>query len=373
VRRSFKYGLYGAVLAGATIAATAAFAAPGSSDSGKSIRLVVDGQSSTIRTTAADVAGALRSAGYGVTSHDIVAPAPASVLRSGQTVVLNRARLLRLTVDGRPAAIWTTARTVDVALDDLGFAQTDYVSVSRSQRLPLGATSIALRSPKQVLVVHDGHTSHVTTTAATVSQLLTDMGLHVAPTDKLAPGLSAALVPNMKIVVKRVKTKTITKKQSVPFTVVHHSDHSMYSGNTSVLTPGKRGSEALTYLLIYVDGKVASKHLTHRQMITEPTPQVEKVGTKQRPAAKVPAASSSDSGLNWDAVAQCESGGNWSINTGNGFYGGLQFDYGTWLSNGGGKYAPRADLATRAEQIAIATKVYDARGSSPWPVCGANL
>jgi len=75
----------------------------------------------------------------------------------------------------------------------------------------------------------------------------------------------------------------------------------------------------------------------------------------------------------WDNVAQCESGGNWHINTGNGFYGGLQFDYGTWLSNGGGQYAPRADLASREQQIAIATKVYNARGSSPWPVCGANL
>jgi hypothetical protein len=77
--------------------------------------------------------------------------------------------------------------------------------------------------------------------------------------------------------------------------------------------------------------------------------------------------------LNWDAVAQCESGGNWSINTGNGFYGGLQFDYGTWLAYGGGSYAPRADLASRDAQIAVATRLYNARGSSPWPVCGQYL
>ncbi|MDT4979679.1 MAG: resuscitation-promoting factor RpfB, partial [Pseudonocardiales bacterium] len=81
----------------------------------------------------------------------------------------------------------------------------------------------------------------------------------------------------------------------------------------------------------------------------------------------------STGGLNWDAVAACESGGNWAINTGNGFYGGLQFDSGTWLSNGGGAYAPRADLASREQQIAVATRLYNARGSSPWPVCGANL
>jgi len=74
--------------------------------------------------------------------------------------------------------------------------------------------------------------------------------------------------------------------------------------------------------------------------------------------------------INWDAVARCESGGNWHINTGNGFYGGLQFDYGTWQSNGGGAYASRADLASREQQIDIANRVFAARGRSPWPVCG---
>jgi hypothetical protein len=78
-------------------------------------------------------------------------------------------------------------------------------------------------------------------------------------------------------------------------------------------------------------------------------------------------------GLNWDAVAACESGGNWHINTGNGVYGGLQFDSGTWLANGGGAYAGRADLASREQQIAVATRLYNARGSSPWPVCGQRL
>ena len=75
----------------------------------------------------------------------------------------------------------------------------------------------------------------------------------------------------------------------------------------------------------------------------------------------------------WDTVAQCESGGDWSINTGNGFYGGLQFDSGTWIGAGGGAYAQRADLASREQQIAIANKIADARGSSPWPVCGQYL
>jgi nucleoid-associated protein YgaU len=71
----------------------------------------------------------------------------------------------------------------------------------------------------------------------------------------------------------------------------------------------------------------------------------------------------------WDNVAQCESGGNWHINTGNGYYGGLQFTQGTWMNYGGGHYASRADLATREEQIYIANKVQNAQGWGAWPVC----
>ena len=74
--------------------------------------------------------------------------------------------------------------------------------------------------------------------------------------------------------------------------------------------------------------------------------------------------------VNWDAVAKCESGGNWSINTGNGYYGGLQFSRSTWTGNGGGKYASTANKATRAEQIAVAERVLKSQGIGAWPVCG---
>jgi LysM repeat protein len=75
-------------------------------------------------------------------------------------------------------------------------------------------------------------------------------------------------------------------------------------------------------------------------------------------------------GVNWDAIAQCESGGNWSINTGNGYYGGLQFSRSTWKAYGGGKYASTANKATRAEQIRIAEKVLKGQGIGAWPTCG---
>jgi LysM repeat protein len=87
----------------------------------------------------------------------------------------------------------------------------------------------------------------------------------------------------------------------------------------------------------------------------------------------VGAGSASASSTAWDRLAGCESGGNWHIDTGNGYYGGLQFADGTWDGNGGDKYASRADLASRAEQIVVAAKVLDSSGWSPWPACSSRL
>ena len=90
------------------------------------------------------------------------------------------------------------------------------------------------------------------------------------------------------------------------------------------------------------------------------------LGVMAAPATAAP-------GHDWSGVAQCESGGNWSINTGNGYYGGLQFSSPTWLGHGGGEFAPRADLATPAEQIAVAERVLLTQGVGAWPTCGRQL
>jgi LysM repeat protein len=86
----------------------------------------------------------------------------------------------------------------------------------------------------------------------------------------------------------------------------------------------------------------------------------------------VATAGSAHASTNWDAIAQCESGGNWSINTGNGFYGGLQFTSSTWAAYGGTAYASQANLASRDAQIAVAEKVLAGQGIGAWPVCGAR-
>jgi hypothetical protein len=91
------------------------------------------------------------------------------------------------------------------------------------------------------------------------------------------------------------------------------------------------------------------------------------------PPRPAPAGGTAGGDSVWDALAQCESGGNWAINSGNGYYGGLQFSHGTWHNYGGGEFADYAHEATREEQIIVAERLRAARGYAPWPACRAEL
>lgn len=375
MHRSLKYGLHGAVLAGLCVAATAAFASAGSSTPTHRIALVVDGKTMHVTTTAKTVGGALSAAGYAVHAHDLLAPAKSTPLQNATEIVLRRGRLLKLNVNGVQKQVWTTEPTVSSALAALGYGGMEKVSVSRSSRLPLHATNLTLRSMKTVRLVDGGDKQLLTTTDLRVRDVLQSLGVTVHRHDRLSPSPSTVVKPGMRIVLHRVHIKLVAKHKAIPYSVVKHETKSMYEGNTSVITDGRAGVRMITYRIVWVDGKRQTKKVVATKVLSNPRTEVEKVGTKQRPTPPTPPPppTSGGGGLDWDAVAQCESGGDWSINTGNGFYGGLQFDYSTWLAYGGGAYASRADLASRDQQIAVATKLYDARGSSPWPVCGQYL
>lgn len=99
---------------------------------------------------------------------------------------------------------------------------------------------------------------------------------------------------------------------------------------------------------------------------------IEPAATTQSAPAAAPAPAVSG-GSTWDALAQCESGGNWAINSGNGYSGGLQFHPQTWLGHGGGQYAPTANGATREQQIAVAESVLASQGWGAWPACSSKL
>ena len=370
MHRSVKYGVSAAVLAG-LVGGITAFA---TASSGTPVTVVVDGAAKKVVTDSSTVKGALKSAGYVAGAHDLVAPSLTSHVKDHSTIVLNRGRQLHLMVDGQPRTVWTTARTVAAAMAQLGYPTSDFVSVSRSRRLPLGATDLTLRTSKHVVVIHDRTKQQVVSTAPDVAEVLTSMNLPMGAHDLVSPSRTSPLTDGMTIRVQRVVTKRVTSHRSISYSVVKSSDPSKYQGDVTVTTQGHEGQQDIVYEVVYVDGKQTGKKQISTTTVRQPVTEREKVGTKKHPVVHSSAAPKlSNNGLNWDGVASCESGGNWHINTGNGFYGGLQFDSGTWLAYGGGAYAPRADLASREQQIAVATRLYNARGSSPWPVCGANL
>ena len=132
--------------------------------------------------------------------------------------------------------------------------------------------------------------------------------------------------------------------------------------------PGAPGTQDVTFAVSVVNGVETGRRLIAHDVVTPARPSVLRIGAK--PGTVVPPVRN---GGTWDALAACESGGNWAINTGNGFYGGVQFDQNTWERHGGLRYAPRADLATREEQLAIAEVTRARQGWGAWPVCSKRL
>jgi uncharacterized protein YabE (DUF348 family) len=380
-------------------------------DGPKVVSLIVDGQTRQLQTTAGTVRAAIRDAGYTLTAHDIVAPSPSHPLTGNARIVLERGRLLHLTVDGVQRDVWVTAPTVEQALADLGYSDAELDSVSRSTRLPLTPSSLSVSMGNEVTVSHDGMTRIVTTMDGTVGAVLDDLDLALGRDDTVTPSVSTPITAGMLIVIQRVSYATIAKSVVLPFSTEQLPDATLAKGSTVVVTAGVNGVESAAYTVTYLDGLATTEVAGPVTVTTPAQAQVVRVGTKTTsaqagtpnkaggPAAPKTTAAAAPkttapkttapppppppvpapppppvaTGLNWDAVAQCESGGNWSINTGNGYYGGLQFSASTWISNGGGAYAPTANLATKAQQITIANKLYAARGAAPWPVCGKYL
>ncbi|WP_051510462.1 resuscitation-promoting factor [Intrasporangium oryzae] len=342
----------------------------------KSVHLSVDGKASDAHVFGSTVGDLLDSQGISVHSGDVVIPAVDDALSDGETVTVKYARTLTVTIDGKVRQIRTTETTVDGALLALGLrGDGDRISVSRSQTIGRQGLSLSIVTPKSVTVVADGKTTTKTLTAATVGEALTQLRVQVGASDKVSPAATAPLTAGTRIVVQRVATKDAKVTRAIPFPTVRTETSTLYKGQTKIKTAGVAGVRAVTVRTTVVDGKVVSTTDVASTVTKAPVTQVVLVGTKARPATTSTTSSTSTASggsLNlanaamWDRVASCESGGNWHINTGNGYYGGLQFSASTWLAYGGGQFASRADLASREQQITVANRVYADNGLAQW-------
>jgi uncharacterized protein YabE (DUF348 family) len=367
-------------IAQAAVVTTLVAGAVGVSHFDKSVTLSVDGKTSTVHAFGSTVGDVLAKQDIKLNSHDVVVPAPTAKVSDGQKIVVRYGRKLTVTVDGATREYWTTATSVEAALQELGIrADSAKLSTSRSMTLGRQGLTLSVTTPKAVVVRVDGRNRTATTTGATVADVLRELKVTKDSDDRVKPGLTTAITPGLKIAVQRVTATTVRDTQAIAAPVSHRNVSTLYKGQSKVLEAGSAGAKVLTWKVVKVDGKTESKKLVKAAVTQRPVTRVIGVGTKSRPApAPAPTAgNTSGAGINlsnaamWDRIAQCESSGNWSINTGNGYYGGLQFDLQTWLGAGGGDFASRPDLASREEQITVANRVYADRGLSPWGCAGA--
>ncbi len=368
-----------AVLTVGLVLGTFAFA----SASKKSVTVSVDGKEQVVQTSADTVADVLDDQGISLGKHDAVAPSPDSSVDDGSRVAVSYGRKLILNLDGHKQTYWTTATSVDDALQQVGqrIETGSDLSASRSSSIGRDGMRLVISTPKSVVLkVGTQKARRIRTTGLTVTEALLDRGVKVDKDDLVRPAKQTKIDDGSRIVVVRQTARKLAVTEATPYDTIVRNDADLYTDQTRVERDGVAGAEKVTYRVLRQNGEVVRKRVVGRETLTPPVDKIEYHGTKSRPAPKpkpkpspAPAVNNAPGNSVWDQIAQCESGGNWAINTGNGYYGGLQFNAGTWTAYGGGAYAPTANLASREQQIAIAEKVQAAQGWGAWPACTAAL
>ncbi|MFE7130321.1 ubiquitin-like domain-containing protein [Streptomyces sp. NPDC057638] len=358
LRRLLPQALVVAFLAGGTSAFVA---------SDKAVTLTVDGVPRTLHTFADDVHDLLDSEKVAVGAHDIVAPALDDALASGDRVVVRYGRLVSLTLDGERREVWTTARTVDGALRQLGVrAEGAHLSASRSSAIGRTGLALAVRTERTVTFLADGRTRTIRTNAATVGEALAEAGIALHGRDSTSVPPSSFPRDGQTVTVLRITGSRKVVEEEIPYAVERTEDPGLFAGTESVDRQGRPGARRVTYELRTVNGVRERPRKIAQEVVRAPVTQRVRVGTRPLPRS----VSGADH-LDWDALARCESGGRPRAVDPSGTYGGLyQFDTATWRSLGG---SGRPQDATAAEQTYRAKKLYVRRGASPWPHCGRRL
>ncbi|MFE9373804.1 ubiquitin-like domain-containing protein [Streptomyces sp. NPDC006711] len=358
LRRLLPQALIVAFLAGGTSAFLA---------SDKAVRLTVDGAPRTMHTFAGSVEELLADEHVPVGAHDIVAPGPGAELTGGDEVVVRYGRPVQLTLDGQRRQVWTTARTVDGALRQLGVrAEGAYLSASRSSQIGRAGLALDVRTERSVTFLADGRARTLRTNAATVADALAEAGISLQGQDTTSVPPASFPRDGQTVTVMRISGTKEVREETIPFRVEKSKDATLFAGTQVVSRQGRPGARRVTYALRTVNGVKQRPKKIAEEVVRAPVTQQIKIGTKALPSSVGGA-----DHLNWSALAHCESGGRPGALDPSGTYGGLyQFDPGTWHALGG---TGRAEQAPASEQTYRAKKLFVKRGASPWPHCGRRL
>jgi uncharacterized protein YabE (DUF348 family) len=338
----------------------------------KTITVTVDGKDRVVHTFAGDVASALDAAGIEVTPQDRVEPALPTELVDGDEVIFTHARTLTLVEGSSERALPIPATTVDEAMQILGLEATPIqMSAPSNAEIPLDGFRLELRVPRTVSFA-DGTAAPVpiTTTSGTVGGLLAEQGIQLGPDDVSVPSAETPLTEGLAVHVVRNGEGEVVEVRRIPPPEQIIEDPELPRGERVVVERGRPGEQTAIMRVYVQNGQEVRREQVRAGSMTPPAPRVVRLGTND----DIPRAPAVADGSVWDRLAQCESTGNWAINTGNGYYGGLQFDAGTWRAYGGTDYAALPHQASREEQITVASRVRDDRGGfGAWPACSRRL
>ena len=339
----------------------------------KDVTIDVNGQQMDLVTMSNSVEGALKQAGIKIGPDDLIVPSPSERLTRTESIKVRSAKSVAVVVDGQEKTIKSTALTVDELVSEIGSEiggvnEGDLLSKGRDTVIPADGMKLDITRPKVVSINDGGDVTYTQMAASNVGDLLRRRNINLNPEDVVTPSITSPVKAGMDVRIDRVRTDQV--RETVPFEAPanYKDDATAFEGDEVVEEAGTPGSKEVKRSIRIVNGKEESNTVISEKEVTPAKPATIKRGTKAKASAPSVA-----NGSVWDSLAQCEAGGNWAINTGNGFSGGLQVTPSTWLAYGGGQYAPQAHLATREQQIAVASKVQAGQGWGAWPACTAKL
>ncbi|MDC4233755.1 transglycosylase family protein [Actinomyces sp. B33] len=328
----------------------------------KDVTVEVDGVSQPVSGFFRTVGDALDAGGVSVGAHDLVAPAVAESLADGQTVVVRTAVEYRVEVDGRDVSAWSTAGSADEVLDGIAGGSVVMAADRSTVREALAVSSRG----GPVRVDADGQSSEVVVAAGDgVEEILAKAGVEASPLDRVE---FVSEGEDLAVRVQRVTRGAVTSTEAIPHGVEEREDAEALEGVRAVVQEGADGSVTTTSYRETVDGEAVVDVVVSTQRV-EPVARVVSVGTKKAAAAAgaagypATAVGGSDLDAMFARIAQCESGGNPTTNTGNGYYGMYQFSLPTWQSVGG---TGLPSEASAEEQLARAKMLQARSGWGQW-------
>lgn len=336
----------------------------------KKVTLDVDGQTETVRTFGGSVDALLASedvstAGDTQVSHDLTTP-----VEDGETIEVRTPKDVTVAVDGEAQDATVHAATVDEALEALDVVPAEGAELSDEPDALLAddGEHIVVSNPKDLRVEADGEEQDVTTAAPTAAGVLEEAGVELGPNDEVNIGRDTLVKTDDVLEVTRIELVDTTEKVEKKAPVEYRDDDSLPKGTEEVIEKGRPSIVEENVLLTMANGEERHRLVLTSETVQEAQPRIVARGTaEEEVASDAPAVAD---GSVWDRLAQCESGGNWQTNTGNGYYGGIQFSAQTWRAVGGSGL-PHEN--SREEQIKRGKILQQQSGWGQWPSCSAKL